>query len=204
MCQVILAEYENAPRYTDENRRTPIMVAAQANNMDTVRLLLSHSPVLEQDVDGKTLLHHVVSRPSSRPETEDSLDLIRQILMHAGQTKANIVNMLDNNKKSPLFYCVMPNMLETAELLIDHGAWINPPRNSAGKDVLIEAVNLQKSAMITRLLTRRADFEWSRLPKYEDIPRRIRSQLENVKPRQKAKGQNKSNRGKIRIPFSRK
>jgi Ankyrin repeats (3 copies) len=203
VCEAILNEYENAAHYTDEKSRTPIMIAAQDNNMVMVRLFLPHSPILVQDIDGKTLLHHAVSRPSSRPETKDSLDVIDQILRYARKDEADIVNIVDNNKKSPLFYCVRPNMLETAKLLIDNGAWINPPKDSAERDVLIEAVDLQKQAMVTLLLARKADFEWSRLPKYKEIPKSIRSLLENIKPRQKAEGKNKPDGGNIRTLFGR-
>ena len=180
------------------------MIAAHDNNMAMVSLLLPHSLVLAKDVDGRTMLHHAVSRPSPIPETKESLDIIGQIIGHARQAGVDIVNIADNNKQFPLYYCVKPNMLKTAEFLIKNDAWINPLRNSDGKDVFIEAVKLQKDEMVRLFLEKGAKFEWPRLPNHQDIPDRILFRLEQVKPRQKADGKNKSGEWKIKALLRRK
>jgi hypothetical protein len=138
-CKAILKENKTRALDINQDGYTPIIIAAQDNNIDMVNLLVDYSFILHRDREGKTVLHHAILGLAQHARLETGigfLGVIRKIL-HRG--KADLVNILDDNRCSPLYYCVEQNMLETAKILVGAGAWINPPAKSPGRDVFIEA-----------------------------------------------------------------
>lgn len=165
----IMSVDEGVGERTNNEGRTPIMMAALRKNMVLVELLLEHSDLQRKDkIEGKTLLHHMVDG-SHGNETAEFLATMNKIIEKSADKKF-LVNILNDDKESPLFHCVHLSMPKTAELLIKNGSSIHPSKDFRGKDVLIEAVRSSKIAIVKLCLKGDNDgFHWDDVKNHTDI-----------------------------------
>ena len=171
----------------DKDGRTHVMIAAKDNNMSKVHSLLPLSDLARQDNEGKTVLHHAILGLGCKLEDTGFLDTLREMLGHARQAEIDIVNLLDKSGRPPLYFCVLSKKFETAKLLLNEGAWINPPPNCHGTDVFVAAVKHERGKIVTLFLERGARFDWKDLPDRRSIPEYIKHHLEGQEPREGSK-----------------
>ncbi|KAF4630836.1 hypothetical protein G7Y89_g7300 [Cudoniella acicularis] len=168
LCRSILNEVPSAANFTDADKCTPIMIAAQNNNMPIVHALLPHSTIQTRDGEGKTILHHMVifeslTAAASNAGPYSFHNTILRVVIAAREKGVDILNMMDYNRNPPLYYCVEKNTVETARLLICQGATQHPP---GGNDVFIEAVAEKNEDMVALFLGQLdVRFEIDALPK---------------------------------------
>ena len=184
----LVTQNKELAKFANKNGCTPVMLAAQNNNMELMRFLLPYSVIEQRDDEGKTVLHHALYVLDHKGENEDSLELLREIVSYgrqAQQAQPDIVNLLDRSNRSPLYICVDLKILMAAEALLNEGAWINRPPNFRGRDVFVKAVSSENDAMVRLLLKNGAEFERKDLPRPKDIPKSILDQLDEKNPRKK-------------------
>lgn len=158
LCRSVLDKYPEAAKITDDSTGyTPIMVAAKRYNTAIVVLLLPHSNLMARDQEGKTVLHHMVMVAQARKVDASFVETLKQIISHTeGHKEGKIIDMLDQNGRSPLYFCVPRNnqeiAKETVKALIEAGAWIHPPEGERGSDVFERAIELENEEMFEYLL----------------------------------------------------
>jgi hypothetical protein len=112
----LIYSYPDLARSSKHNR-TPIMIAAQQYNIGMVLNLVHLSELSHQDNEGKTLLHHMILGLNLAGKTEDVGDFTKAIA-EVIKVNAGVVTISDNGGRTPLYFCVQQNMLETAKILV--------------------------------------------------------------------------------------
>lgn len=180
LCQQIMSRNEMAAKFTSHNDLTPIMVAAKNIKLQMVNYLVESSDVLHQDGDGNTVLHHLILGLASHASRETDRDFLNTI-KNVSHSNAHLVNTLDDHHRSPLYYCVNPDMLKTAEILVDAGAWITHAGDTPESDIFGEAVENGTPEMVKYFLENQKTkvvVNWAHLPDRKKISPRIWHLLE--------------------------
>ncbi|MCJ1381740.1 hypothetical protein MMC17_004851 [Xylographa soralifera] len=163
----VLAANINQATELNEDNQTPIMVATISNQLDQVRLLLDNSDLSHQDNHGLTVLHYAVMLPGE----EQSREIIDAILAKLGP-HSDIVNTIDRNGESPLYYCIYRHLSQIARSLLEHNAQFTPKN---GKDVVPAAVESGDLELVKLFFEKGAKLGEEDLPK--NMSPRMRSKL---------------------------
>lgn len=174
--EILTRDDQNIAKDINTDGRTPIMVAAQQNDISMVKTLISFSDLSVQDKEGKTVLHYMIMGLHGAGRTESHanfLDTVKAVLSQK-HPDFDLVNCLDGSRRSALLFCALNDMPKTAKILINENAWINPPRDSNMRNILIEAARGGKDDMLEFLLDAGARSDWSALQMYkENVSRRV-------------------------------
>ena len=120
----------------DYRQRTPLHLAAEKGEFETVRLLIENgSDVNAKDMDGYTPLH-VASQTKSawKPSGKGNFDVIKLLVMNGAD-----VNAKNRYGDTPLYSAIESRKLETVKLLIEKGANADSKDLSGGTPLHIAA-----------------------------------------------------------------
>jgi hypothetical protein len=180
LCQQIMSRNPMAAKLTCHNGLTPIMIAARDIKLQVVNYLVEYSNVLHQDGDGNTVLHHLILGLASHANRDTGREF-QETIENLSHSNAHLVNTLDDHHRSPLYYCVNPDMLKTAEILVDAGAWITHAGDTPESDIFGEAVENGTPEMVKYFLENKKTkvlVNWAHLPDRKKISPRIWHLLE--------------------------
>lgn len=180
LCQQIMSRNPMAAKLTYHYGLTPIMIAAKDIKLQMVNFLVEYSNVFHQDRDGNTVLHHLILGLASHANRETDRNFLNTI-ENLSHSNARLVNTLDDHHRSPLYYCVNPDMLETAKILVDAGAWITHAGDTPESDIFAEAVENGTPEMVKYFLENnktKVVVNWAHLPDRKKISPRIWHLLE--------------------------
>ena len=193
LCEIIMSEHPRVANIKDSSGCTPLMRATEAFNSPIILLLIENLNIYKGDADGglsicnrdaegKTVLHYAGMRFSK--ETEEYLRVVEAIVIGAQQQAAkDFVNILDNDGRSALWFCVLSKKLHTAEMLIRHGALVNFPAGSKGKNVFKKAVSTNNVDMVELFQNKGATWDWSEFKDSADISKEMKRMLKPKRSR---------------------
>jgi hypothetical protein len=153
-------EAERAKEKDPSTGQTPIMVAARHLDFIKIDELLLHSDLNAEDLEQKTVLHHLVlacsrntKSPTSRDWDEKFHQILESILDMSRETP--IVGMLDHHGRPALFYCCSRDgreMIKTIEHLVKAEGAAQPSASPSTRvKVLQEAVKYAPLSVLKAL-----------------------------------------------------
>lgn len=142
----VLVMYGAPVNARDEQRRTPVMLAAGAGLKSMVNTLISRGATVDDtDKSGATALHHAVQ--GGNPE------IVRELI----RAKANL-DATDKSGCTPLHYAAKAGKAEAAQVLIDFGATADP-KDKTRTTPLWNACKTGSEAVVKMLLDNGAKAE---------------------------------------------
>jgi ankyrin repeat protein len=129
----------------DHSGNTLLQYAILPNRIDIVQILLEYGATSDNlDVDGKSILYI--------PIKYNYLEIADLLLLYNDrQIGISILNILDADKNSPIFYALDFSNLEALQLLIKYHVNINQV-NSKGDTVLLASLKTKDSRIIGLIL----------------------------------------------------
>jgi ankyrin repeat protein len=91
---------------------TPLFNAAGSGNLEMVRLLVDLGADVNHLEDGGTVLHNACAYCAY-----DRIEVVKFLLQKGADP-----DLLDDEGRTPLFFCIEKNCLECVQVLISHGA----------------------------------------------------------------------------------
>ena len=144
----------------NESGMTPLLLAASNGTEDIVRELLNQgADVRSRDKHQRTALHLAILAADLAILKSGHSDLVRLLLEHnPTKTITFDVNASDYEGKTPLHFCVVRNMSEAAEMLLDYGA-CPESRDLAKLTPFYYAIKHRKYEVTKLLVARGANFD---------------------------------------------